>query len=306
MSDPSLIVAVSSRALFDFEEENRVFDAQGPDPYRKLQKKRLDTVAAAGIAFPLVRKLLALKDKDGQPLVEVVVLSRNDPVTGLRVFRSISDNKLRIRRAVFTRGTEPFPYLHPLGAQLFLSAHRKDVRDALAMNIPAALVQNPVGDYDAAGDKALRIAFDGDAVLFEDGAERHYQEKGLSAFMRKEKGLRNSPLLPGPLHPFLTALHNLRKRLPKTPSWQRRVRIALVTARGAPAHERPIRTLMEWGIEVDEAMFLSGAKKREFLNVFRPDFFFDDQLRHIRGAKETRAGHVPYGVRNTRKNASKK
>ena len=292
-----LVVAVSSRALFNFEEENRVFDSQGPGPYRKLQQKRMESPASAGVALPLVEKLLALQDKDGQPLAEVVVLSRNDPVTGLRVFRSAAEHQLpSIRRAVFTRGAEPFPYLKALGAQLFLSAHPEDVREALALEVPAALVHNPGRKNQAQTRNALRIAFDGDAVLFGDNSERVYKEKGLKAFQEEEEHLGKHPLEPGPFHPFLKALHDLRKRLPEDSPVQ--VRIALVTARGAPAHERPIRTLMQWGVEVDEMFFLSGAKKGEFLNAFQPDFFFDDQIGHIRDAESVASGHVPYGVRN--------
>ena len=294
-----LVVAVSSRALFDFEEENRVFDSEGASVYRKLQLSRMDAVADSGIAFPLAQKLLALRDADGSALAEVVVLSRNDPVTGLRVLRSASDNALRIQRAVFTRGAAPFPYLKALGAQLFLSAHPEDVREALAMGVPAAIVRNQTRDATSGqlfGD--LRIAFDGDSVLFGDDSERVYQEEGLKAFQRHEEELRKHPLEPGPLQPFLTALHDLRKRLPENSPVG--VRIALVTARGAPAHERPIRTLMQWGVEVDEAFFLSGANKGGFLGEFRPDFFFDDQLGHIRDAGSHASGHVPFGVRNER------
>ena len=302
MSDNSaqyspLVVAVSSRALFNFEEENRVFDSQGPDPYRKLQQERLENIAAPGVAFPLVQKLLALRDEQGNSLAEVVVLSRNDPVTGLRVFRSVAEHELSlIRRAVFTRGEEPFPYLKPLGAHLFLSAHPEDVREALALQVPAALVHNPARESGVQGRNDLRIAFDGDAVLFGDNSERVYKEKGLKAFQEEEDYRREHPLEPGPFQPFLKALHDLRKRLPESSPVQ--IRIALVTARGAPAHERPIRTMMQWGVEVDETFFLSGAKKGEFLTVFQPDFFFDDQIGHIRDAESVASGHVPFGVRN--------
>ena len=294
---PSLIVAVSSRALFNFEEENRVFDSQGDGPYCKLQQERLEVIADPGVAFPLVQKLLALKDADDHPLAQVVVLSRNDPVTGLRVLRSAAEHQLpSIRRAVFTRGAEPFPYLKALGAQLFLSAHPEDVRKAIALEVPAATIHNPEREKIAQVQKELRIAFDGDAVLFGDNSERVYKEKGLKAFQEEEDYLRKHPLEPGPFHPFLKALHDLRKRLPKTSPVQ--VRIALVTARGAPAHERPIRTMMQWGVEVDQTFFLDGANKGEFLSVFQPDFFFDDQQKHIHDAESVASGHVPYGVRN--------
>ena len=292
-----LVVAVSSRALFNFEEENRVFDSEGPNPYRKLQKQRMEKPAAAGVAFPLVQKLLALRDDQERRLAEVVVLSRNDPVTGLRVFRSVAEHRLpSIQRAVFTRGAEPFPYLKALGAQLFLSAHPEDVREAIALKVPAAIIHNPEREKVARTQNDLRIAFDGDAVLFGDNSERTYKEKGLKAFQEEEEDLSRHPLEPGPFQPFLKALNDLRQRLPETSPVQ--VRIALVTARGAPAHERPIRTLMGWGVEVDEAFFLSGANKGEFLGAFRPDFFFDDQKKHIHDAESVASGHVPFGVRN--------
>ena len=296
-----LVVAVSSRALFNFEEENRIFDSEGPDPYRKLQQERMEVAAAPGVAFPLVEKLLALKDRENNPLAEVAVLSRNDPVTGLRVFRSAAEHRLSaIKRAVFTRGAEPFPYLKALGAHLFLSAHPEDVREAIALKIPAATIHNPEREKMPEGNpraqSELRIAFDGDAVLFGDHSERTYKEKGLNAFREEEKYLSQHPLEPGPFQPFLKALHDLRNRLPEASPVQ--VRIALVTARGAPAHERPIRTMMQWGVEVDETFFLDGAGKGKFLDAFRPDFFFDDQKKHIHDAESVASGHVPYGVRN--------
>ncbi|WP_420465930.1 5'-nucleotidase [Panacagrimonas sp.] len=294
--DNKLVVALSSRALFDFEEENGVFDRQGDDAYTRLQLERLDTPAKTGVAFPLARKLLAFNG-DGQHRVEVVILSRNDPVSGLRVFRSASAGGLVLERGVFTRGQPPWRYLRPLGAHLFLSAHDQDVADALAAGFPAARVFSRSVVDAVRHPNELRIAFDGDAVLFSDEAERVFQSAGLDAFQSHERDHASRPLPPGPFKPLLDALHRLQKAAgEKVPI---RVRTALVTARSAPAHERAIRTLMDWGIELDEAMFLGGLGKGPFLREFEPDFFFDDQLAHCESAALAGpAGHVASGVVN--------
>lgn len=296
--EPLITIAVSSRALFDFEEENRVFESKGKDAYMTMQREQLDTAASPGIAYPMVKKLLAFNSESGEdgeegPLVDVIVTSRNDPTTGLRVFRSIREYGLQIRRGCFTRGEPPVPYLRSFGAHLFLSAFAEDVRGALDQGFPAAHVMGSGGAEDEADD-VLRIAFDGDAVLFGDTAERVYQEQGLKAFIAQEKDQAAHPLPPGPIKPFLEALLRLQEKLPAG-----KIRTALITARGAPAHERPIRTLMEWGLAVDEAFFLSGASKKEVLQSFRPDFFFDDQVRHLND--EQAGGHVNTGVVNEKK-----
>jgi 5'-nucleotidase len=282
--------------LFDFEEENRVFSPADDRPYRELQLARLEQPAKPGIAYPLVRKLLAF-NADGTRRVEVVILSRNDPVSGLRVFRSVKGAELGIERAVFTRGRSPYAYLAPLKANLFLSANADDVRAALAAGFPAAHVYLESNLVDSHPDE-VRIAFDGDAVLFADEAERVYQQQGLSAFQSHEADRATRPLPPGPFKPLLEALHRLQLAddLNKVPM---QVRTALVTARSAPAHERAIRTLMDWNIDVDEAMFLGGMDKGPFLREFEPDFYFDDQTRHVQSAgAHVPAGHVPHGVVN--------
>jgi 5'-nucleotidase len=291
-----LVVAISSRALFDFEEENRVFDPTDDSAYRELQLERLESPARPGIAFPLVRKLLAF-NADGARRVEVVILSRNDPVSGLRVFRSVKGAELAIERAVFTRGRSPYSYLAPLKANLFLSANVDDVRAALAAGFPAAHVYLQSNLVDSHPDE-VRIAFDGDAVLFADEAERIYQQQGLSAFQSHEADRATRPLPPGPFKPLLEALHRLQSA-DDTDKVAMRVRTALVTARSAPAHERAIRTLMDWNIDVDEAMFLGGLDKGPFLREFEPDFYFDDQTRHVESAgAHVPAGHVPHGIIN--------
>ena len=288
-----LVVAISSRALFDFEEENRLFEDSDPATYLRLQRERLDVPAAPGVAMSLVKKLLAF-NTEGQQRVEVVLLSRNDPVSGMRVFRSAKAHGLSsIQRGVFTQGRDPFGYLRPLGTQLFLSANAEDVTQALELGYPAAHVYTNSMRASGSHPQEVRIAFDGDAVLFSDEAERIFQAQGLEAFQKHELENAAQPLPEGPFKPLLVALHRLQQmNLPGM-----RIRTALVTARSAPAHERAIKTLMDWNISVDEAMFLGGLAKGEFLREFEPDFFFDDQTGHVRNAaSHVPAGHVRSGI----------
>jgi 5'-nucleotidase len=310
------VVAISSRALFDFEEENRVFEEGMAQPqrdgskrdaaYMQLQLERLDVPAKPGVAFSLVKKLLAFNDApespgeapaNGKPAqrVEVVILSRNDPVSGMRVFRSAQHYGLKIQRGTFNRGEPPWRYLKPLHANLFLSTHLSDVRAALEAGVPAAQVYPHSAHASDQHPNEVRIAFDGDAVLFSDEAERVFQSQGLNAFQQHERDNAAQPLLAGPFKPLLEALH----RLQEAGTSRMRIRTALVTARSAPAHERAIRTLMDWNIQVDEAMFLGGLAKGEFLREFEPDFFFDDQTGHVNSAAlHVPSGHVASGVSN--------
>ena len=291
-----LVVAISSRALFDFEEENRVFEDADDRAYTSLQLERLDEPARPGVAFPLVQKLLGF-NADGVRRIEVVILSRNDPVSGLRVFRSARGSGLAIERGVFTRGRAPYGYLRSLHANLFLSANSDDVKAALDAGYPAARVYTRSAKADSHPDE-VRIAFDGDAVLFADEAERVYQAQGLEAFQSHEAAHASRPLPPGPFKPLLEALHRLQLADARD-KVAMKLRTALVTARSAPAHERAIRTLMDWNISVDEALFLGGLDKGAFLREFEPDFYFDDQTRHVdSAARHVPAGHVPHGVAN--------
>lgn len=318
--DGQLVVAISSRALFDFEEENLIFEKGGirnplpnapPDTpkdaaYRALQLERLDVPAKPGVAFSLVKKLLAFNDAPSladetasaippEKRVEVVILSRNDPVSGMRVFRSAQHYGLNIQRGAFTRGAAPWRYLKPLHANLFLSTHLSDVRAALEAGVPAAQVYPQSAHASDAHPNQVRIAFDGDAVLFSDEAEAVFQAQGLSAFQAHERDKAAQPLLAGPFKPLLEAL----QRLQQAGTSRMSLRTALVTARSAPADERAIRTLMNWNIEVDEAMFLGGLPKGEFLREFEPDFFFDDQTGHVHSAAQhVPSGHVVSGISN--------
>jgi len=298
---PTLVVAISSRALFDLDESHRVFEEQGVDAYHEYQIQHEEDILKPGVAFSLVRKLLNLNDLfQGRVKVEVVLLSRNSADTGLRVFNSIEHHGLDITRAAFTGGRSPFEYASVLDAHLFLSADSEDVARALKAGVAAATITpaSPGDEITAEQDQPdqLRIAFDGDAVLFSDEAERIYRQQGLEAFEASEKAAARRPLEAGPFRRFLEVLHQLQSLAPEGTA---PIRTALVTARGAPAHERVIRTLRTWGIRIDEALFLGGMDKSAFLKAFQADIFFDDQTHHVESAAQfVPAGHVPHGVAN--------
>jgi 5'-nucleotidase len=288
-----LIVAISSRALFDLDASNAVFEKYGVETYAQYQIEHENEILQPGVAFPLVKKFLNLNQYGD--LVEVILLSRNSADTGLRIFNSIEHHHLAITRAAFSGGQSPYQYVSAFGAHLFLSANGQDVSDALKAGCAAATIlpsHNPDRDI-----QELRLAFDGDAVLFSDDAERIFQEQGLNAFTISEKLAAQQPLAGGPFKGFLAALHKLQQHLPPDNC---PIRTALVTARQAPAHERPIRTLRSWQIRIDEALFLGGLDKSEFLHAFGADIFFDDQQRHCESARTRVAtGHVPHGLLNT-------
>ncbi len=291
-----LVVAISSRALFDMTEGHEIFMEEGLESYAQYQIEHEDCELAAGVAFPLLQKFMQLTDRQTQePLVEVILLSRNSADTGLRIFNSIEHHKLNISRAAFTNGQSPYRYAQAFGAHLFLSADPQDVQQALDAGIAAATIvqsQTPT----STSDHTLRIAFDGDAVIFSDEAERIFQSEGLDAFAASEKAAAREPLLAGPFMPFLQALHDLQNHFP---AMDCPIRTALVTARSAPSHERVIRTLRDWNIRIDEALFLGGMTKGEFLKAFSADFFFDDQKGHCHSAsKHVATGHVPHGIVN--------
>ena len=288
-----LVVAISSRALFDLTESHRIYTEAGVDVYHRYQVEHEDEILAPGPAFVLVKKLLRLNRPDKQ-YVEVILLSRNSADTGLRVFNAIKHYGLDITRAAFTKGEPTSRYVPAFGAHLFLSADQGDVRRALDEGHAAATIfPSAVGTNETA---ELRIAFDGDAVLFSDEAERVYQESGLVAFSQSESDSAMEPLTGGPFKEFLAGLHRIQADFPEDRS---PIRTALVTARSAPAHERVIRTLRAWNIRIDEALFLGGLDKGEFLRAFRADIFFDDQRTHVESAsRHVAAGHVPHGIAN--------
>lgn len=293
-----LIVALSARALFDLEESHGVFEEEGVVAYAHYQRAREDEVLEPGMAFPLVKKLLALNALDNPqlPRIEVILLSRNSSDTGLRIFNSIERYELSIVRAAFTSGAPVWPYIRPFGAHLFLSANPESVRGSLENGVAAATIL-PARST-ARTDTQLRVAFDGDAVIFGDESERISQESGLEAFARNERDLAETPLSAGPFHGFLHALHQIQIAFPAESS---PLRTALVTARSAPAHKRVILTLREWGVRLDEALFLGGRDKGPFLRAFGADIFFDDSSFNIESAsRHVASGHVPHGVSNPR------
>jgi len=290
-----LVVTISSRALFDLDESHAIFETQGLEAYAEYQLSRENDPLAPGVAFPLVRKLLALNaDSDKHQGVEVTLVSRNSADSGLRIFNSIEHHGLNVQRAVFTNGEAPYRYMRAIGSDLFLSSHTQDVRQTLEAGFAAATILP--GAITRPGSGQLRIAFDGDAVLFGDESERIYQEEGLAAFSAHEKERAGTPLSGGPFKPLLQALQRIQSAYPIDDN---PIRTALVTARSAPAHKRVILTLRQWGIRIDEALFLGGKPKGPYLEAFGADIFFDDQRQHCESAQNHVAtGHVPNGILN--------
>jgi 5'-nucleotidase len=299
-----LVVGVASSALFDLAESDAYFQENGEDEYRRYQDEHIDDCLEPGVAFPFIQRLLSLNNLRGaDPLVEVIVLSKNDPSTGLRVLRSIKAHSLAISRAVFTQGKAPYQYIPAFDMSLFLSADRTDVDAATKLGHPAGHVLPSTAVYED-GDLSLRVAFDFDGVLGDDESERVYKESGdLSTYHQYETENQNRALIPGPLKKLLKDLNLIQKiemgkqKLDKT--YQPRLRISLVTARSAPAHERAIRSLAAWDVTVNDAFFLGGIEKSKVLEVMKPHIFFDDQTSHLKPASSFVAGvHIPYGVAN--------
>lgn len=289
-----LVIAISSRALFNLDESHQVYINNGLEAYAKYQIEHEDEVLLPGDAFPMVKKLLRLNERlGGEPRVEVILLSRNSADTGLRVFNSIQHYGLTISRAAFSGGTSPYRYASAFGCHLFLSTEPDDVRQALDHGMAAATLI--ASKTQVENEEELRFAFDGDAVLFSDEAEQVYKLQGLSAFTESEKASAKEPLSGGPFKQFLFALHRLQAEFGENCP----IRTALVTARSAPAHERVIRTLRAWNIRIDESLFLGGLAKGAFLKAYGADVYFDDQKMHCESAREhVSTWHVPHGIAN--------
>jgi 5'-nucleotidase len=290
-----LVIAISSRALFNLEESHRVFEEEGLDAYQRYQIDHEDEPLKPGDAFVLVQKLLRLNALLDEARVEVILLSRNSADTGLRVFNSIQHYDLDISRAAFCGGDSPYRYISAFNGHLFLSTDGADVRQALELGVAAATILP--SNSATAQQETLKIAFDGDAVLFADDSEKIFKQQGLAAFTENERDAANEPMGGGPFKPFLAALQQLQKAFP---SGESPLRTCLVTARSAPAHERVVKTLRAWDIRIDESLFLGGLDKGEFLRAFDADVFFDDQQGHCESARNHVAtGHVPHGVSNS-------
>lgn len=294
-----MVIGVSSRALFDMSVENRIFETEGVEAYCRYQVEHETEVLKPGPGFELIRSLLTLNQlRPGRELVEVIIMSRNSPDTSLRVFNAIEHYGLPITRAVLVSGASLAPYLNAFRTDLFLSAYEDDVQSAVDSGIAAGIIctehVTKIKDFPEVKRRPdrIRIAFDGDAVLFTDESEQIFQEKGLQAFEENERVLAETPLAEGPFANFLRKLSDLQRELGVEDS---PIRTALVTARSAPAHERVIRTLRSWNVRVDEAFFLGGLEKKEILRAFGAQIFFDDQTVHTASASQAvPAARVPY------------
>ncbi|MDQ2822514.1 MAG: 5'-nucleotidase [Pseudomonadota bacterium] len=303
-----LVIGVSSSALFDLSESHQVYLDLGADEYRHYQEAHIDAILPRGVAFPFIRRFLAINRRFPEQMpVEVVLFSRNSPETGLRVMRSIAHYGLDISRAAFMTGKTPFPYLPAFNTALFLSGNAEDVRSAIAAGYPAGLVlpsQISDEDDDQSGVNELRVAFDFDGVLADDESETVFKNDGLGEFHAHETLHVARPHQPGPLAGMFQKLAAMQKMeqeaQARDPSYRKIVRIAIITARSAPSHERVVTTLQSWGVSADETFFLGGMEKARVLSVFKPHIFFDDQLSHLQAAPGGTIPmvHVPFGVAN--------
>ncbi len=282
-----------------------MFQCEGEEAYRRFQDQHLDEPLAPGVAFAFVKRLLSLNDlgDPNDPLVEVIVMSRNDPFTGLRVMRSAQHHDLAITRAIFTQGRSPCRFMKALKMSLFLSANEDDVREAVKQDLPAGRVLDSSAVTEDDNPEDLPIAFDFDGVLADDRSERVMQASGLEAFHHHEVTNAVTPHNPGPLRDFLAKINIIQRleeeRRSSDPDYKIRVHVSIVTARNAPSHERAVHSLKKWGVTVNDAFFLGGIDKRSILQVLRPHIFFDDQVTHLTATSSVVPSvHIPYGVTN--------
>ena len=298
MQNSKLTIGISSRALFDLDFSHEIYKKKGLKSYQDYQIENEDKTLKPGQAFNLVKKILNINDLyNGKEKVEVILLSRNTSDTGLRIRNSIEDHNLNISRAAFCGGESPHRYERDFGVHLFLSSSIEDVKLAIKSNVAAATIMSRSLDRMKKNDSdILKIAFDGDAVIFSDESEKVFQEKGLDAFIKNEVNAK-SVLKEGPFKSFLVELNKIQSdfEINECP-----IRTALVTARSAPSDKRVIKTLRKWGVRIDESLFLGGMDKTKFLESFDADIFFDDQKKHIMNAIETTtSAHVPFGIKNS-------
>ena len=291
-----LVIGISSRALFDLSQSHKIFEKEGIDAYRAHQIKNENEILDPGEAYNLVTKILKINDLyDSENRVEVILLSRNTADTGLRVFNSIEAHELNITRAVFCGGESPYKYVKAFGVDLFLSSSKDDVKMAIENNVPSARIIPSKAKKKVKDSDLLKIAFDGDSVIFSDESEKVFEEAGLQAFLDNERK-KKSMLKAGPFKSFLVELNKLQSELE---SGDCPIRTALVTARSAPSHKRVIKTLRKWGVRIDESLFLGGMNKADFLKSFEADIFFDDQQQNITDASDkVTSAHVPFGIKN--------
>lgn len=301
-----LVIGVSSRALFDLEKENEIFDKKGIEEYRKFQQENEDEPLDPGTAFYLVKSLLELNNQANKRIVEVIVMSRNSPETGVRMLNSIKKHDLDITRVALSGGEPLSPYIDAFDIDLFLSKDEKDVQIVIDSKVcAAATIYAPPEKFDSK-DSRVKIAFDADAVLFSDESELRYKQEGIEAFHKYESEHENDPLKEGPFAKLLIKLSKIQEHFP-TRIELSPLRISIVTARNAPSHMRVIRTLRNWGVYVDEAYFLGGLSKDKVLKAFGAHIFFDDQETHLESSsKVVPSGKVPYNTDSLMKNLENK
>ena len=303
-NNEQLVVAVSSRALFDLEKEHALFENSGINAYRKYQTEHKDDPLKPGVAFPFVQRLLFLNEIFGQDSFKVIVISRNSPETGQRFFSSCRHYGLPIKAGAFTSGQSTFPYLAAFNASLFLSANKENVIKAINLGLPAGLVlPTDIHPDEIKKEQELRIAFDFDGVIIDDESEKTFKEKGLEGFEQLEQEKKGTPHSPGPLHQLFRKLACFQEldeeRSKGNPYYKPNIRVAIVTARGAPSEQRLITTLKSFGMRAAELFLLDGTSKAGVLEAFRPHIFFDDQIRHLEGTKsKIPSVLIPFGVRN--------
>jgi len=301
-----LVIGVASSAMFDLTESDTVFRTKGEEEYRKYQTEKVDVPLPKGPSFSFVKRLLSLNnltdDPKSDPLVEVVLLSRNDPDTGLRVMKSIKHHNLPITRAIFMQGKSPYQYIPALSISLFLSGNSSDVKEAIRLGYPAGhVMKSAIIDDD---DDDLRIAFDFDGVLADDESETvMHKTNDLNQFHEHETKNVLQPHNPGPLKEFLVKISAIQKieeqKKQHDPLYCHRLRVSIVTARNAPSHERALNTLKEWGVMTNDAFFLGGVDKGLILGVLKPHIFFDDQSGHLSSTSTVAPSvHIPFGVKN--------
>ncbi|HCN63583.1 MAG TPA: 5'-nucleotidase [Pseudomonas sp.] len=299
------MIGVASSAVFDLVASDAVFQSQGEEEYRKYQQENLNVPLPKGIAYPFIKRLLSVNDLSvdpTDPLVEVILLSRNDPDTGLRVLKTIEHYGLGMTRAIFMQGKSPYEYIPALNIALFLSGEKKDVEGAIKAGYPAGQVLDSKFEDDET-DRTLRIAFDFDGVLAGDESESIMQTSGLTVFHAHEVKNVMQPHNPGPLKEFMVRISKIQtveeKYKKLNPEYENRIRVSIVTARNAPSHERAMNTLKSWGVMANDAFFLGGIEKGKILGVLKPHIFFDDQSGHLKSTSAVAPSvHIPFGITN--------
>ncbi|XP_025310376.1 cytosolic 5'-nucleotidase 1B isoform X3 [Canis lupus familiaris] len=301
----AITIAVSSRALFNMMDARKIYEEEGLEKYMEYQLNNENVILTPGPAFRFVKALQHVNARlrelypNEQDLFDIVLMTNNHAQVGVRLINSVNHYGLLIDRFCLTGGKSPIGYLKAYLTNLYLSADSEKVQEAIQEGIASATMFDGAKDM-AYCDTQLRVAFDGDAVLFSDESEHIAKEYGLDKFFQHETLFENKPLAQGPLKGFLEDLGRLQKKFyAKDERLLCPIRTYLVTARSAASSgARVLKTLRRWGLEIDEALFLAGAPKGPILVKIRPHIFFDDHMFHIEGAQKlgTISAHVPYGI----------